>query len=236
MPSAAAPARPARFDAACFAAAVGVTLLWFFVYNGMRRDCLVDEPGHLGDIYHFLENKPGWPESMPMLPGYHFIVVSLWKLHPPLELLTLGRLVTTGITLLGFATFALAWPRVHRGPAGPAVLLLALLPLTQPFTGMLYTDVPALAFTFFALWAQVTERWALAALFLAGSACIRQTNLAWAGFFIAWEFLRTDRPRHEVGRRTLWMFVLLIAAGIAVAWAGRLTLGQQHGNDFRLNV
>jgi hypothetical protein len=232
----ASPLRPSRTDVACFAAAVAVAITWFFVYNTMRRDCLVDEPGHLGDIYHFLENKAGWPESMPMLPGYHFMVVSLWKLHPPLELLSLARLVTTGIALLGFTTFALAWRHVHGSPAGRATLLLALLPLTHPFTAMMYTDVPALAFTFCALWAHVTKRRAFAALLLAGSAGIRQTNLAWAGFFIAWEFLRVDEPRREFFQRARWMILLLVGAAIAIAVAGRLTLGQQHGNDFRLNL
>jgi hypothetical protein len=173
---------------------------------------------------------------MPMLPGYHFIVVGLWGFHPPLELLTLGRLVTALLALLGFTVFALAWRRLHDTPAGPPTLLLALLPLTQPFTAMLYTDVPGLAFTLAAVWAHLRGWRAFAALVLTGAIFIRQTNLAWAGFLIAWELLRTDEPRRNGLRRAGWMLALVIAAGITIAWAGRLTLGQQHGNDFRLNV
>src|SRR5207244_3229380 len=137
--------RESRLDRLCLAAAFGVTIVWFFVYNHFRPDYLVDESGHLGNIYHFLEGKPGWPEQMTMLPGYHFVVTALWQLHPPFRLLTLARLVSTLFSLGGLAAFAFAWRRIHGRHPGRATLLLALLPILQPFTGMAYTDAPALA-------------------------------------------------------------------------------------------
>ena len=171
-----------------------------------------------------------------MLPGYHFVVVTLMTLVPALSVETATRSVTLVITLLGLASFALAWRRLHGDHAGRSTLLLALLPLAQPFTAMAYTDWPALAFVFAAWWAQLTGRRALAAVVLAGAVAIRQTNLIWAGFFIAWEFVRTDETRATLLARVRWILLLLLAAVIAIAFAGRLTLGSQHGNAFRFNI
>lgn len=230
-------ARERRVDRACYVAAGVVTMGWFLCYNLARQDGLVDEQGHIGNVHHFLENKPGWPEAMPMLPGYHFLVVSLWKLQlVPWGIVTIGRLATALITLVGFAAFALTWERLHGRPAGRATLLLALLPLTQPFTAMMYTDMPALAFAFCAIWAQVTGRRAFAAVVLVGAVALRQTSLAWAAFLIAWEWIRPDEPRQTWLRRVGWLLLLLAAAVAMVVVAGRLTVGHQHGNDFRANL
>lgn len=225
--------RDTIIDWLCHATAIAVTVGWVMIYA--KSGGLVDEPGHLANIHHFLEGQGGWPAAMPMLPGYHFMVVSVWKIFPVVNSVVTARLVTGLTTLLGLAVFALAWQRIHRQPAGRATLLLALLPLTQPFTGMIYTDVPALAFVLAAWWAQVAGFRVLAVVSLAGAIGVRQTSLAWAVFFIAWEFLRTDQPRVPLRARIGWMVVLLAISALIIVAAGRLTVGTQHGNDFRPN-
>lgn len=110
-----------RLHRGCWALAIGITLAWVFSFDHFRPDYLVDEPGHLGNIYHILEGKPGWPEQMTMLPGYHLTVAALWQLHPPLKLLSLARLVAAAAALLAFFAFGRAWMRLHGRPAGPAV-------------------------------------------------------------------------------------------------------------------
>jgi hypothetical protein len=225
-----------RADRIQYAAVIVLTIGWVWVYNRELRSGLVDEGGHVANVQHFLEGKPGWPEAMPMLPGYHFAVASVWRWVPTLDTTTVSRWTTASLSLLGFAAFALAWTRLHRAPAGRATLLFALLPLTQPFTGMAYTDMPALALALAAWWAQLRGLHAFAALTLVGAVALRQTNLAWAGFFIAWEWLRPDAPRSTFLRRSAWLFALLAAAAIAIAAAGRLTVGSQHGNQFTFNI
>ncbi|MES2697775.1 MAG: hypothetical protein V4773_30210 [Verrucomicrobiota bacterium] len=227
--------REVAIDRLCYAGAVVLTIGWVWLYNTVMPSGLVDEPGHLANIHHFLEGKPGWPEAMPMLPGYHYMTISLWEIYPAMATLTAARWTTALVTLVGLAAFALARIRLHGRPAGRETLLLALLPLTQPFTGMAYTDMPALAFALCAWWAQVTERRALAALFLIGAVALRQTSLAWAGFFIVWEFFRTDEPRRTFLWRVRWLVLLLASAVVLVLLAGRLTVGSQHGNDFKFN-
>ena len=158
--------------------AIALTLACFFLFDHFRPDYLVDEPGHLGNIYHFIEGKSGWPEQMTMLPGYHFTVSALWQLHPPLKLLTLARLVTTCTALLALFAFGRTWTLLHGRPAGPAVLLLALLPIVQPFTGLAYTDVPGLAFTLLAVGVHLAGYRATGALVFGVAVCLRQTNVS----------------------------------------------------------
>ena len=244
--------RAARLNRASVAAAFALTLAWFLAFDHFRPDYLVDESGHLGNIYHFLEGKPGWPEQMTMLPGYHYLVVALWKLHPPLKLLTLARLVTLVTAFIALAAFAVAWKKFHQrrsGPAcgepgrtepveraGSAVLLLALLPILQPFTGLAYTDVPALALVLVAFGAQLSDRRALAALAFATATLIRQTSLVWVVFLLAWEFFCSAAPRREFLHRTRWLLLLLALAAAVVLFAGRLTPGTQTGTDLHPNV
>ncbi len=270
--------RTTRLDRACLVAAFAILLAWFFIFDRSRPDYLVDEPGHLTNIYHILEAKPGWPEAMTMLPGYHYLVAALWQLHPPFSLLTLSRLVVTLSAFLGLAAFAFTWTRLHRpnfarqspllvslAAAGPATLLLAVLPIFQPFTGLAYTDAPALAFTFVAIAAHFAGHRALAALAFIPALLTRQTNLLWPAFLIAYEIAAAplanpfgytsprspapspsaappssaSAPADSLFRRTRWLLLLLALSAGAVAVAllttGRLTPGTQTGNDPHFN-
>ena len=212
-----------------------VPLAWWAAYHLLGRGPLVDEAGHLGAIQHFVAGKPGWPAGMPMLPGYHFLVATLWRLEPPVELLALARGVATALWLLGLAAFALAWRRIHGAPAGPAVLLLALCPLAQPFTAMAYTDAPALALVLVAIWAQLRGWRAFAALVLAGAVAVRQTNLVFAGLLLAHEWLQPGVGPRTWWRRTGWLWGLGLLAVAGALAAGRVTLEAGHGNELRFN-
>lgn len=236
MDSARPPARDSRFERACLAAAFAVTVAWFLVYDQFRPDYLVDESGHLGAIYHFLEHKPGWPEQMTMLPGYHYTVIGLWNLHPPLKLLTLARLVSTVFALGGLAAFAFAWRRLHGRAPGPATLVLALLPVLQPFTGMAYTDAPALACILAAFAAQMAQHRVIAGAGFAISALVRQTNLLWAAFVLPFEWWRAAAHRRAFLHRVTGIIFLLVLAALAVAFAGRITVGTQTGTELRPNI
>ncbi len=247
MPAEPAPLAEAKRDRVWLAAAAAVTIAWFLVYNTVNREYLCDEGGHLGNVYHFLEGKQGWPEQMTMLPGYHFLVAALWQLHPPCSLLTLARLVTLGFALAALGGLAAAWRRWQPGAplgAGKMALLFALFPLLQPFNAMAYTDAPALATVLAALLAQWHGRHGLAAAWFAIAAVFRQTNLIWAGGAVVleaiavWSAQRTENAFawREFFRRTRWLLLLLaIAAGVVLA-AGRVTVGTATGTEMRPNI
>lgn len=222
-----------------WAAAGAVTAAWFLVFNRSRPDYLVDEGGHLGNVYHLLEGKPGWPEQMTMLPGYHAVVALVWRLHPPVALLTLARLIAAASALLALWGFGRAWTRLHGGPAGPMVLLLALLPILQPFAALAYTDMPALGLALLGVAAQMEGRRVPAVLALTAAILVRQTSVIWVVLLLGWEWCRAEEGRRGRGEATRWLWGLLVACGgaAALAWAvaGRLTPGTQTGNDLRFN-
>jgi alpha-1,2-glucosyltransferase len=235
----------------CLALACGLTIAWFLIYANVRPDGLCDEAGHLGIIYHLHEGKAGFPDAMPMLPGYHFLVLGLSFGHPTL---TTARLVTLATALLAIFAFAAAWRRFHGQPPGPAALLLALLPVMQPFTAMAYSDVPALAWVLCMWWAHLAGHRKSAALLFAVACFFRQTNIVWGVFILAWEASQalwpatdegSDRPpglarwRAALSRvwvRGGWLLGVIAVAGVLAAIAGRLTVGDQHGNQFRPNI
>ena len=235
----------------CLALACGLTIVWFLIYASVRPDGLCDEPGHMGIIYHLHEGKAGYPDTMPMLPGYHFLVLGLSFGHPSL---TTARLVTLATALLAIFAFAAAWRRFHGEPPGPAALLLALLPVMQPFTAMAYSDVPALAFVLCMWWAHLAGHRKSTALLFAVACVFRQTNFVWGVFILAWEAAQVLWPATDDGRsrphgfalcraalnrvwiRGRWLLCALAIAGALAVIAGRITVGDQHGNQLRPNI
>lgn len=152
-----------------------------------------------------------------------------------------ARATSVVFSLVGLVAFASAWSRLHERHPGVPTLVFALLPMLQPFTAMAYTDATALALLLCAWWAQLSGRDLTAAAFIAFGCLVRQTNLVWAGFFVAWEALRAVQRSPETPRWRAALFgirararwhVLLIACSILVfLYAGRLTPGTDHGNQ-----
>ncbi|MDP2137684.1 MAG: hypothetical protein Q8J74_07500 [Candidatus Didemnitutus sp.] len=228
---------------ACLVAAFAVTLLWFVVYAPLAGGGICDEPGHWGVIERLLADWRDWPDSLPHPPGYHYVVIWLSAGSPtPMS----ARAVTSLFALLGLVCFAAAWQLQHQRPPGPAVLLFALLPILQPFTAMIYTDVPALALLLAAWWAQLGRRAWLAGLLLAAACSVRQTSVIWGTFFLvheagrAWPAHGTWRERCAATARGVWLngwgilLVLALVAGVVLV-TGRLTPGTEHGNALAAN-
>jgi len=235
-----------RLNRWCWGLALGLTVLWFWVYAPRVGDGFCDEPGHLGIMRHFHEGRPGWPDTLPHPPGYHYVVLWLTPGAPtPMGARTVTLLFALGL----FTAFGAAWRRLHGAPAGPAVLLLALLPIMQPFTAMIYTDVPALALVFGAWWAQLSRRGWLAGLLLAAACLIRQTSVLWGSFFLLrelWLAWRADSSRplwprflaavFETCRQSGGLIVVHILVATVILVTGRLTPGTQHGNALQPNL
>ena len=231
-----------RADRLMLAAAFAVTALWWAIYAAFSPDGLCDEPWHLGVMRHFWAKQQGWPESMPHLPGYHWLVLAVTS-GPPTY--AGARAVTAVCAIVALIAFAGAWRRIHTRSVGlgAATLSIALLPILQPFTAMAYTDVPALSLLLCAWWAQLAKQRAAAAALLAASCLIRQTSIVWSAFFISWELLeawrRGERGRElvvSVGRRSAWLLALIIAAAGLIIRAGRFTPGTQPGNALEPNI
>jgi hypothetical protein len=233
-----------RFPQTCLVAAFVLTLLWGALYIGYGNAGVVDEPGQVEAAIHFAEKRPGVPELLPYLPGYHFGIILL---SPGQPTLTSARLVTLGYALLGLAAFAAAWRRLHGAHPGPATLLLATFPVMFPFTAMAYTDVPAMALVLAGCWAHFSGWRASAALLLAGAGLIRQTSLVWAAYLVTVGLLDSFFPRGQPRppwpaallrwlEEQRWLLLLLATGAGLVLHAGRLTMGRSHGNQLVPNL
>lgn len=225
-------------------AAILIVVLWTAAYSRHAGLGICDEPGHWGIIEHFREGRAGWPDTLPHPPGYHYAVLAFTAGHPSPNG---ARAVTAAFAVLAIAAFAGAWRIWRREPAGPVLLSLVLLPILQPFTGMIYTDVPALAFVLSAWWAQLGGRRWLAGACLAAACFVRQTSIIWGTCFIMLELLRDPRPAGARGPLLSWLVgsafrrcpgLLLVHMAVlgVVLWAGRLTPGTQHGNALHPNL
>lgn len=232
-----------RAARACVAAALALTLAWGLAYIFFARGDLCDESGHLGVMFHFAEKKPGWPEQLTTPPGYQLLTVWVSRGHPSY---TWARAVSLGFALLGVVAFAGTWSKIHGRPTTTPVLLYALLPILEPYAGMAYNDVPALALLLAAAWAHFSRQRLLGAALLAVSLLVRQTNIIWAAFLVAYEALlvlgpATEREENLSATVTLWrrtrgLWFVLAATVTVILAAGRLTPGTQHGNTLAPNI
>lgn len=231
-----------RLSRLCLIAAFGLTLLWGELYIGFARLEICDEPGHVGAAQHLAEGRPGWP-SLPHLPTYHVFVNAFSLGHPSI---VAARATSLVFSLLGLVAFAGVWRRLHRSEPGLPTLVFALLPILQPFTAMAYTDATAVAWLLCAWWAQLSGRYFLAGALLGVASLVRQTNVIWAAYLVAWEMLRSlesdsARPHWRVALEALWErgrwhMLHILAVALAVLVLGRFTPGTDHGNELRLNV
>lgn len=193
-----------RIDRPGLILAAACWILWFSWVQWRQPTPLVDEQWHQAAIAAFMDG--GAPsQALPMLPGYHRLVAVLgFALEPSLFW---SRTVTL---LLGLAMLAV-YARIPRTEISAendrprSALPLALLPLALPFSALVYTDIPSLAFVIAAVWAVRTDRFGLSALFAAAACAVRQSNLVWLGLLALLAALRVIRSHGPEGPpSSLW--------------------------------
>jgi hypothetical protein len=180
------------------------------------------------------------PGNLAMLPTYHWMVYVTALGHPTLMWARLFTLITA---LIGLVIFGTCWGNYHRADAAIPTLLLATLPILQPFMAMVYTDVTALTFLLAAWGAQLSRRYALAAGLLGVACLLRQTNIIWGGFFAAWEALQIYSSEHNwrvvprvIFPRIVWLCLLaMLFAGWILA-AGSVLPAAIPENKPRFNI
>jgi hypothetical protein len=111
---------------------------------------------------------------------------------------------------------------------------------------MAYNDGPAVSLLLASAWAHFSRQRLLGAVLLALSLLVRQTNIIWAGFLVAyeaWLVFGASRERDEnsspavtLWRRTRGLALVIAATATVILVTGRLTPGTQHGNAFSPNI
>jgi hypothetical protein len=216
------------------------TIGWSLAFSLARPVGVGDEFVHLETIERLARGDWALAGNLAMWPAYHWLVY-LVSLGQP-SLLT-ARLVSTLSALVALFLFGKTWERYHGAPAGVPTLLVATLPILQPFTAMAYTDITALAALLGAWAAHLSGHRFLAAVLLVAACSLRQTNVIWGGFFVCWTFLRNviDSANWRLAsRRTLAetraLLVVLAGFALAVIGTGKLLPAAIAENRPRFNV
>lgn len=202
--------------------ALAGTVAWALAFALARETGVADEVTHFEAIRHLAWGHWQLPSTLAMFPGYHWMVYAAAFGEPTL---LSARLFSVVMAIVAFFIFALSWEKLHGSSSSLPTLLLATLPILQPFTAMAYTDITGVAFLLAAWAAQLSQRTFAAAALLAVACIVRQTNLVWGGFFAAWEALQVwsmgldfRSAFKEWIRRVGWLAMLLVfAVGFALS-------------------
>lgn len=179
---------------------------------------LVDEWLHATQIEIYSKGATHDMGALSMLKGYHVLVaLALNAFANPTRWAM--RLASTVFAALGAAFFARASSNIGNESTRAGALRtlqFAILPPALPFVSLIYTDMTALAWVMagVALW--MGGRHGLAAVPLAASVVVRQTNVVWAamvGIALLWE--RRSALRAGQFKQTLLQATPLLLLGAA---------------------
>ncbi|MEI7864815.1 MAG: hypothetical protein WCI38_05535 [Chthoniobacterales bacterium] len=193
---------------------------------------VIDEYHHFLQINTFLHGQATLDPELTTLPGYHLLVCGIAVLvrassYPDMRLVNF---------LLSLFTILVFYASAKRFSDNPQVRMLqfSFLPLLFPFFFLIYTDVTALLFVLLALylWERGYRSWGYCFSLL--SILVRQQNVVWLLFLLAWDFTETYGYRFVapalVKRYLLknWLGVLILLGfgGFALLHGG-ISMGHQ---------
>lgn len=184
----------------------------FFLYsnNGLR----VDEQIHFDQIQRMASGPAPLNEGLTTLPGFHAIVAAVsWLAGGPSELV--ARWVVFGLSLATLLTFYALLRAVRPADAGTRLLQFTFIPFLFPQFFLIYTDVPAMLFVLLMLTAVARGSYRAAGLFGLASCLIRQNDIVWVVFALAWSYLRDNGWRWIGVRDALDRYWTFIVTGMA---------------------
>ncbi len=228
-PAGAARGGPDRAGRVGLVLALASLLLWYGLVGLRRPTPLGDEHYHYPAVLALARGDWEPVRALPMPPTYHLLAAGVVRLLGP------HLAVVRGLSLvMGLAAVLLLWAAARRlcprlAPWLP--LLLAWNPLLLPYWALVYTDPVALVALLAALNLHLRHHRVGAGLALLAACAVRQTNVVWVAFFLAWEFFGDDpagtaggviaalcRALAPARLRRLWPYFLAAAGGLVIWW------------------
>lgn len=221
---------------------------WYAAFTILRPELVGDERHHVPAIQAAARGDWSLVRELPMPLTYHWLAVWATRTVGP-ELWAL-RAFQTFWTLLAIVLYHTA-AKVYRPDYSSRDLYrFAWHPLIVAFGALVCTDITALVGILIALNFHLRRRYIPAALGLAGALLIRQSNVVWVAYFLAWSlmevWLKASTFRNAPSVRTpvvlatasfsdwfkrvaapqlrcgAWAYLAVFAGGaVAVALAGR---------------
>jgi alpha-1,2-glucosyltransferase len=169
-----------------------------------------------------------------MVPGFHALVAGLTLVAGGVSELSVRATVAL-LSLATIATFYQLAKALQPGRAGAVTLQFSLLPILYPQFFLVYTDVATLLFVLLLMLATVRGWLATAGLLGLVSCLMRQNNVIWVAFAMAWAHLRDygwHWPPIAAAARRYWAFVTTGAAFVAFVLLnhGQAALGDDVGS------
>lgn len=161
--------------------------VWFLLIYFFHPSPVVDEKIHqrvISGIYEGCYDISG----LSMLPGYHWIIGIIGKILS-LSTLNFSRFITFLISVAMMIIYTKIPYQNNAKKLTRTPYLLLFLPILFPYTVMVYTDAVALFFIISAIYFHKKKYYILAGLSMFLSCLIRQSNILWVIFMIAWSML-----------------------------------------------
>jgi hypothetical protein len=182
-------------------------LFWYLLFSHIHPLPLVDEHAHQNVILRILQGNFTLPD-IPMLPGYHWIIAIFSAIVG--ASLNFSRFMTFLISAMAIVLYASILQQKNGKRSKCFPLLLAFLPILFPYTAMAYTDAVAVFFIIGLIWAQTKRLYILSALSGLIACLIRQSNMVWMVFIIAWnalEVLYFQKSENDFARLSRWNII-----------------------------
>lgn len=213
--------------------ALAVGLL-FFADNPMR----VDEQIHFDQISRLLAGPGPMNPTMTMIPGYHTIValfIGVTRTTPEFG----ARLATVLLSLAAVWAFYFLARASDPESSGLKLVQFVFLPILFPQFFLVYTDVAALLFVLLMMLATVRRQYQAAGMLGLASCLMRQSNIVWVVFAMAWSYLRDNGWKWIPLRELIDRYWTFIATGVAfvlfvVANRGQIALGDVTAHPISL--
>ena len=193
-----------------------VALVLVFCFVALANNPLViDEKYHLAQIERFLHGDYRVPD-VTTVPGYHALLALLagvTGLVSPARVRLLSFVLSAGTLAVFFRLLR------ELGRDRVRLATLAFLPIVFPYLFLIYTDVFSLGLVLTSLLLSLLGRQKLAGLAGIASMLVRQSNVVWLVFLIAYGYERRhglSLDRKAVLRHLSDYWVFLVGCGLFV--------------------
>jgi alpha-1,2-glucosyltransferase len=203
-------------------------LLGFCFVALVNNPLVIDEQDHFAQIEMFIYGFFGQHSAITMIPGYHGLLALLASLT---GLVSLGEVRFLSF-LLGMGTlavFLLLLKQLGRDRARFATL--AFMPVLFPYVFLVYTDVCSLGLVLLSLLLSLRNRPRMAGIAAIAAMLVRQNNVVWLLFVMAYAYerehgltLEARRILTHLGRYWVFLAGIVLFAGF-VLWNGGVAIG-----------
>ena len=200
----------------------------------IQKPLYVDEYAHFFTVSNFCRFDYSFPGFLTTIPGYHFFA----GLFGYLTICTENsiRFFNVLVSLASIFVFYNICRQLGIKESKEKLLQLGLLPILFPFFFLIYTDVLSLLFVLSMFYFCLKENYLLSAIFGILSFVVRQNNVIWVVFTVAYILLEnkgslTEKIREffkkESIKKTYPYLILFILAGIFIIKNGGFAVGDK---------